>query len=818
MSRKPSVRDSLRFGFKRFTGTPIEIDLKPYADVVAEARLADLCGLGDGAILERARTLRAAIAASADASAGRTSGSAPLRDGRGGMAACIALAAEACRRGLGLEPYEEQLIAASAMCSGKVAQMQTGEGKTLAAAVAAAYCAMRDGGAHVITANDYLAGRDAEWMRPIYERLGLTVASVRSADRLVERRASYGADVVYLTARELGFDYLRDGMAYRTDRLSLAVFRSAIVDEADSILIDEARVPLVIAGDDGSGGRGADVAAADRAVRSLSETVDYAVDAEGRKVSLTLEGQRKVEAALGVGGMHEPEAAPLFARVHAALHAHRLLSRDVDYVVIDGEARLVDAFTGRVADGRKWPWGIQAAVEAKEGLETGSEGRIYGSITTQHLMELYPRIAAMTATAEPAAPELSEAYGMGTVIIPPVRPSRRRDEPDEVFWSRQAKLEAVAAEISSEHGRGRPVLVGTASVLESEELAARLDEAGIPYALLNAKNDEAEAASIAAAGRRGAVTISTNMAGRGTDIRLGPDPELPGLGGLYVIGTNKHESRRIDDQLRGRAGRQGDPGLTRFFVSLEDELFARYGVRDFLPERYGSRPEREDGPIDDPVVRREINRAQAIIAGENAKIRSALRKYSMIVEYDRRYVRQLRDAALVAMEFPEPVEAALSRDGGRPVVEAARKELARRFLSRLDDAWADHLALAEDVREGIGLRRCAGEDPELEFIGTLAEAFESRMRELVDATVLDAGAMAEAGSAAAGRYEVPPRPATTWTYAVEEDAGPAFKPGALSDIGAAALGPLALPLFLIARAAGSIPRRERKGERRGRPG
>jgi len=774
LESKKFFSDAIRYGFKRFTGTPIETDLGPYRLV--------------------ARNIKE-ISGAMDAQALGTGDSAD-------MAACFALACEACRTTLGLEPYEEQLIAAAAMCRGKVAQMQTGEGKTLAAAIAACFCAKRDGRVHIITANDYLARRDASWMRPIYESLGLTVASIGGNDATEERRAAYRADILYLTARELGFDYLRDGLACKTAELVQVGFNSAIVDEADFILIDEARIPLVIAGMDADSARfDADIALADKATRALSQGKHFTVDTEGRKVSLTLEGQAEIESSLGLGGMHEASAAPIFARVHASLHAHTLLSRDVDYVVKNGEAKLVDAFTGRVAEKRQWPWGIQAAIEAKEGLPHSSEGRIYGSITVQHLMELYPRIAAMTATAVPAAQEFSESYGMGTVIIPSVRPSRRRDEPDRIYWNRAAKLAAIVAEIEAEHGRGRPILVGTASIRESEELAAALDTAGITYALLNAKNDEKEAADIAAAGQRGAVTISTNMAGRGTDIKLGDDPRITELGGLYVMGTNKHESRRVDDQLRGRAGRQGDPGLSRFFISLEDDLFERYGVREFLPPAYRQPSATYTQSIDDRIVRKEINRAQAIIAGQNAKIRAGLRKYSIIVEFDRRYVRQLRDAALVNLELHPEIEAALVADNTSAVDQAMRAAIAQVFVARLDAFWADHLSVTEDVREGIALRRYAGKNPELEFIQTLGESFEAGMSDLVAATITDANTMIATGRTTVAESSLPPRPSSTWTYVVENDALPGMHLGTLTSAAAFILGPLALILFLAERLA-----------------
>jgi preprotein translocase subunit SecA len=749
------------------SGLPIETRLAAY-EAPAEASLAfRLGGHSDEALLARSRALRAAF---------------PRRGGEV-LPLCLALASEACRRRLGLDPYATQLVVASVLASGRVAQVQTGEGKTLAAALAAAFCAMRDTALHVITANDYLARRDAEWMRPIYEALGLSVASIAGADGPDARALAYRADVLYLTARELGFDYLRDGLACEPGELVQRGFNSAIVDEADFILVDEARIPLVIAGDrEGTIGEArsearSEVEAADAAARALLSGQDFCVDPEGRKVSLSLEGRERAAALLGSGGMHTFEGAPLFARLHAALHARNLLERDVDYIVREGRIHMVDGFTGRVAEARRWPWGVHAALEAKEGLSLQPEGRIFGSIAVQHLMGLYPRLAAMTATALPAAAELASAYGLETVLVPPRLPSRRRDAPDAVFADRASKMAAIIDEVAREHERGRPVLIGTASVRESEELAQALGRAGLECVLLNAKNDAEEARLISMAGRRGAITVSTNMAGRGTDIRLADDSISSELGGLCVIGTNHHESRRIDDQLRGRAARQGDPGLTRFYASLEDPLFRRYGERTLLPKRYRSRPELAAGPIEDPAVAREIMRAQAIIEGENSAIRLAQRKYSLLVEYDRRCVRQLRDEALLRSRLPTGIEGVLAGKGFPPALAGAatsgeRKAMVLAFLGRLDAVWADHLDFIEDLKEGLALLRYGGKEPGIEFVRAASEAFEAALRRLEEESLSDCLAIlrGKAASPTAARL----RPASTWTYEAREDEIPGF--------------------------------------------
>jgi preprotein translocase subunit SecA len=504
-------------------------------------------------------------------------------------------------------------------------------------------------------------------------------------------------------------------------------------------------------------------------------------------VSLRLEAHPLVERALGVEGIHEERGAAAFARVHAALHAHALLARDVDYVVKEGRVELVDGFTGRIADRRQWPWGIQAALEAREGLGIRPEGRVFGTITIQHLVRRYRKLSAMTATAVRCAEELAGFYGLATVVVPTVRPVRRVDEPDLVFRTRGEKLEALVAGIASAHAGGRPVLVGTGSVKESEELAARLEGEGVPCEVLNARNDEREAELVAAAGRFGAVTISTNMAGRGTDIR--PDDRALALGGLYVIGTNRHESRRIDDQLRGRAGRQGEPGTSRFFVSLEDPLFERYGVREFLPR--GLVEADGTGPLGDPRVGTEIDRAQSIIEGQNHVIRKALHQYARLVELDRTAVRRLRDDAVHEGLLPAVLEEACPSPGLRPLVVQA-------FLCRLDGFWADHLRFVDEVREGIGLEHYAGRDPGLEYIRRVGDAFERGLAG-VERAVFELCERLRAdpspGMESLERMGFQ-RPSSTWTYQVDEAPPIRFSVALVARAGigfaAIAAGPLAL--------------------------
>ncbi|HYP08896.1 MAG TPA: preprotein translocase subunit SecA, partial [Bryobacteraceae bacterium] len=457
----------------------------------------------------------------------------------------------AVSRVLGQDMFDVQLQGALALARGSVAEMQTGEGKTLAAVPAIAWMAREQHGVHVMTVNDYLARRDAAWMGDIYRLLGMSVGYVQQGMTAEARRAAYRCDVTYATANEIGFDFLRDQLALYPHEQAHRAFHAAVIDEADSILIDEARIPLVIAGADKD--QGSLAIAAEAAVRRLGPW-HYMVDAGGHNVALTDVGIGAVESALCCGSLYEDGKLPLLTAVQDALHAHVLLRRDVDYIVKNDAIELVDELKGRIASDRRWPPGLHAAIEAKEGVAAKAQGRILGSITLQHLVALYPKVCGMTGTAMTQELELRKVYGLAVEVIPTRLPVVRVDQPDVLFATKADKEHAVAEEVRRAHASGQPVLVGTASVADSERLSALL--ADVPHAVLNARNDELEAGIIARAGDRGAVTISTNMAGRGTDIRLGDG--VAALGGLYVIGTNKHESRRIDNQLRGRAGRQGD--------------------------------------------------------------------------------------------------------------------------------------------------------------------------------------------------------------------------------------------------------------------
>jgi preprotein translocase subunit SecA len=772
----------------RLRGRPVDYELEGHrARLAAIAALEPgLLGLPDESISERARRLRARVLAGEGL---------PLVE-----AEAFALAREAARRALGQRPFDEQMLGGLALHSGEVAELATGEGKTLAAVAPAFLNALSGEGVHVLTFNDYLARRDAAWMGPVYRLLGLEVGVVQEGLGTAERRRAYAAAVTYATAKEAGFDYLRDGLALERADLVHRPFHFAIVDEADSILIDEARIPLVIAGESGGTTPGLERIAA--LVRALRLGADFDTDEYGHNIALTEVGTARVEDLLGCGPLFSSENLTLHAHVRNALHAEHLLRRDVDYIVRAGKVELVDDFTGRVAERRRWPDGLHAALEAKEGVRQQPEGQILGSITLQHFLRLYPRLSGMTATAEPAAEELLDFYGLRVAVVPTHRPALRVDHADVVFTHKEAKLRALVAEIARVHATDRPVLVGTASVGESEQLAAALRGAGVVVEVLNAKNDEREAQVVAGAGAPAAVTISTNMAGRGTDIRLGGADEgdrerVLTAGGLYVIGTNRHESRRIDRQLRGRAGRQGDPGSSRFFVSLEDDLVRRYGVEKLVTARH--LPRRQDGAIDKPLVAAEIARAQRIVEGETVEVRRTLYAYSAPVERQRRAILERRRGIL---EEAEPRDALVVEGAARlgelhpGLGEEARLAIARRVaLLTLDRCWCDHLAEARDLRDDSHLLAFGGKYPLAEFQRQVGEAFPPLVDRIEDEALRGTVAVVVGPEGVDWDASGLRGPSATWTYLIGENpfgagAGlsPSFRPQMV--FAAAALAPL----------------------------
>jgi preprotein translocase subunit SecA len=626
----------------------------------------------------------------------------------------FALCAVVAERVLSLKMFDVQLKGALALAGGKVAEMQTGEGKTLAAVPAVVWYAKSGQGVHVMTVNDYLARRDAQWMGGIYEFLGLAVGYVQQGMGMEERRSAYASDITYATANEIGFDLLRDGLALRPREQVHRPFAAAVIDEADSILIDEARIPLVIAGGDA----GQDVLASqvDRVTRFFRRGRHFTLDEYSRNVALTDIGIRAIETSFGCGNLFEQENLALLTAVQDSLHAHALLRRNVDYLVKGGAIESVDEFKGRIAENRRWPAGLHTAIEAKEGLALKTQGRILGSITLQNLIAVYPKVCGMTGTAATQADELRLVYGLEVEVIDTNRPMIRVDHPDVLFLRQSAKERAVIGEIHKIHASGRPVLVGTRSVEESERLSARLS--GIPHQVLNARHEEEEAGMIARAGELGAVTISTNMAGRGTDIRLGPG--VADLGGLHVIGTNRHESRRIDNQLRGRAGRQGDPGSSQFFVSLEDDLLMKYGG-----ENKG--------------VEQDVENIQRIAEGQNLEIRRFLHKYESVIEGQREKIQQRRQAILTG-------ETPCSSDFERLVT-----------LGAIDDLWADYLATITDLREGVQWLSWGGRDPLHEYLTSVHSLF-THLEEELDPEIATRLEAAEASGLD------PSQRGATWTY------------------------------------------------------
>lgn len=613
-----------------------------------------------------------------------------------------ALVCEAAKRKLGLQPHDVQIMAAIALHERFLIEQHTGEGKTLSAVMPAYLNALTGEGVHVLTFNDYLANRDAEWMGPIYRFLGLTVNSVQAGMSLSAKRKAYAADITYVTAKEAGFDYLRDTIALNESDTVHRPFHNVIVDEADSLLLDEARVPLVIAGEPGSsdndGIRFAEVA------KQLEQLKHYEFDEFKRNVYMNEAGAAKAESLLGCGSLYDSHNSQLLMSLNCALHAELLLKRDVDYIVRDGKIELIDEYTGRVAENRHLPDGLQAALAAKEGLQLLAGGKILGTITLQHFLSLYPKICGMTATAQASAIEFEAIYNLQVVQIPPNRPNIRIDLPHRIYTHKEAKLKALVQEVSSVHATGRPILIGTSSVGESDMLAEALAVANVPCHVLNAKNDAEEAEIIAKAGEIGAVTVSTNMAGRGVDIRLGggnpAQAELVAmLGGLYVIGTHVHESVRIDDQLRGRSGRQGDPGASVFFVSLKDELILRFGIDNAI------RNLRQDEALDESVLRSKISHIQRVIMGQNFHIRQELNGYSDMVEEQRRILYEERLGILKGETPMSPSE-------------------QRVRLFYIDKFWADHLAYVSYIREGIHLEGLVNRNPIDEFHAQIIEAYE----------------------------------------------------------------------------------------------
>ncbi|HRS15324.1 MAG TPA: preprotein translocase subunit SecA [Thermoanaerobaculaceae bacterium] len=753
------------------------------------------------------------------------------------------LVREASKRTLGMRHFDVQLIGGMVLHEGKIAEMRTGEGKTLVATLPVVLNALTGRGVHVVTVNDYLARRDAEWMGRIYRFLGLSVGCIQNQMLDEERFAAYRADITYGTNNEFGFDYLRDNMKFDVSSMVQRGHIYAIVDEVDSILIDEARTPLIISGpSELSVGLYYQV---DRIIPKLvkgeeirdkygnkSTTGDYIVDEKSRTAALTEEGVAKAERLLSVPNLYDPSQIEVLHAVEQALRAHALYQRDREYIVKDGQVIIVDEFTGRLMPGRRWSDGLHQAVEAKEGVKIEAENQTLATITLQNYFRMYEKLAGMTGTAETEADEFAQIYGLDVVVIPTNKPMIRVDNSDLIYRTEKEKWKAVVEEILELHEKGQPILVGTVSIEKSEKLSELLKRRGIQHVVLNAKFHEREAAIVAQAGRFGAVTIATNMAGRGTDIILGGNPEglakaeadpakdpeayrealakysaqcaegrdkVLAAGGLHILGTERHEARRIDNQLRGRSGRQGDPGSSRFILSLEDDLM-RIFASDRLREWMKHLGMEEDVPIESKMVTRSIERAQKQVEGRNFEIRKHLLQYDDVMNKQRESVYRLRRDVLAGKEgrhwvlnaardiigslidthcpddkhFDDWDQATLDReleenfglglrDAGVAWDSTTRAALEERLvaavearyaareqelgaedfrqleryviLSVLDGQWKDHLLALDHLKEGIGMRAYGQRDPLVEYKRESFELFQSMMDRIEDQAV-----------------------------------------------------------------------------------
>lgn len=706
---------------------------------------------------------------------------------------------EASRRTLGQRHFDVQLIGGMILHQGGIAEMRTGEGKTLVATLPAYLNALSGKGVHVVTVNDYLSRRDATWMGQIYNALGLSVgilnheasflydpahvpAEKREEDegeqdaagsfkvihdflRPCSRKEAYAADITYGTNNEFGFDYLRDNLEYESVNLRQRLpqeggYHFAIVDEIDSILIDEARTPLIISAPVSDAeslyGRFAQIA------RTMERESDFTVDEKHKQIAMTDAGIEKAQDALGIDNIYTDAGIKMVHHLETAVRAKALFERDKDYVVKDGAVVIVDEFTGRLQPGRRWSEGLHQAIEAKEGVSVQQESRTFASITFQNYFRLYEKLGGMTGTAATSSEEFYKVYGLNVATVPTNRPVQRQDLDDLILQSENGKMKAIAKRVRELHEKGQPVLIGTVSVEKNELLSAYFKQEGIPHEILNAKNHEREGEIIAQAGKRGAVTIATNMAGRGVDIKLGGNPgsedaytEVKDLGGLFVLGTERHEARRIDNQLRGRSGRQGDPGQTQFYVSLEDSLM-RVFASDVIKRVMGSFNIPEDEPIFNSMITRSLEKAQTRIEEINFDARKHVLAYDDVLNIQRQSVYARRRALLAGGENEVEEELASIADGDEEFMAAvARKKeelgatfvpMVRRILLQgIDFLWVEHLEAMEYLRSSVNLRAYGQRDPLVEYkkeglklFQTMEENFASHVKSLVP-NILNAG-------------------------------------------------------------------------------
>ena len=687
----------------------------------------------------------------------------------------LAIAREASERATALRPFDVQLLGALRMLAGDVVEMATGEGKTLAGAIAAAGYALAGRHVHVISVNDYLARRDAEWMGPLLEAMDLTVGWITAESTPDERRAAYQCDVTYASVNEIGFDVLRDQLVTDVDDLVSPDPDVALIDEADSVLVDEALVPLVLAGTTHRETPRLEII---RLVGELTSGKDSGVyfdtDADRRNVHLTDVGARKLEKALGGVDLYSEEhVSTTLTEVNVALHAHVLLQRDVHYIVRDGRVQLINASRGRIAQLQRWPDGLQAAVEAKEGIETTETGEVLDTITVQALINRYPTVCGMTGTALAAGEQLRQFYKLGVSPIPPNTPNVRDDESDRVYITAAAKIDAVIDHITEVHATGQPILVGTRDVAESEELHERLVKAGVPAVVLNAKNDEEEARVIAEAGTLRTVTVSTQIAGRGTDIRLGGSDEtdhdeVAELGGLHVIGTGRHHTERLDNQLRGRAGRQGDPGSSLFFSSWEDEVVVAHLEPEKLPMGTD-----EDGRITNDKAAQLLEHAQRVAEGRLLDVHANTWRYNQLVAQQRAIIVDRREKLLrtatareeLAERSPKRYEE-LEEEIGEERLETIARQI---MLYHLDRGWADHQAYLSDIRESIHLRALGRQNPLDEFHRMAVDAFGSLAADAIEAaqqTFETSNVLEDEQGLDLSKLA---RPTSTWTYMIHDN-------------------------------------------------
>ncbi|MEE3298770.1 MAG: preprotein translocase subunit SecA [Candidatus Enteromonas sp.] len=704
----------------------------------------------------------------------------------------FAVAREGAWRAIKQKPFKVQIIGSLVLNGGNVAEMRTGEGKTLTATMAVYLNALTGEGVHVITVNEYLASRDSEWMGQIYRFLGLTVGLNLSSKTAAEKREAYLCDITYTTNSELGFDYLRDNMSPTLAGRVLRGLKFCVVDEADSVLIDESRTPLIISG--GARTAASQYQVADRFVKVLKKDKDFTIDIKTKTCNLTDEGNDKAEKMFGLRNLYDPENQDLVHRIHQALKANYIMSRDVEYMVdSDRQIQLIDQFTGRIMKGREYNDGLQQAIQAKEGVEIKQETTVLATITYQNFFRLYKKLSGMTGTAKTEEEEFEKIYNMKVIVIPTNRPIQRVDAVDYIFGTKEHKLNALVKEVAERHAKGQPILIGTTSVESNEEISALLTKAGLPHEVLNAKNQAREAEIISHAGEKGAITLATNMAGRGTDIKL--TDEVKALGGLCVFGTERHESRRIDNQLRGRAGRQGDPGFSRFYVSFDDELMRRFAPENIRNMFVNSL---QDEALENRTLVNVVTNAQKQIEGQNFDTRKNLLDYDDVLAKQRQIIYDHRDRILLADDITDMihdyfktagmflakkavmtgrdeglisgeslkrlVEPAFMEPGTLPVsaydeapVEEAGEDLGESLyaiylkkratwpqeeadhaerqisLSVIDHNWTKHIDTMAHLREGIGLRSYAQTNPLQDYVNEGYDLF----REMNDRIAVD---------------------------------------------------------------------------------